>query len=64
MYVYICVCVCTYSFSFIIDLPTNKFGIPQQNIVRSKSKVTIVRARGPNVNSVTAAKGYLRANKI
>lgn len=56
--------VCIFIFFLIIDLPTNKLGIPQQKIVRSKSKVTIVRARGPNVNSVTAAKGYLRSNKV
>lgn len=37
--------------------PTSKFGMPQPKTVKSKSKVTIDRTRGPIVNSVTAARG-------
>ena len=42
-----------------MDLPTNKLGILQPKIVKSMIIVTMVLARGPMVNSVTAARGFL-----
>ena len=39
------------------DVPTNKFGIPLPNTVKSNSKDTTVLGHRPNVNSATATKG-------